>query len=564
MNINNYIAEIISKKVNLPVQNILTDLTDPPSPELGDLTFKSFVCAKKIKINPVEFAEDLSIKLQNYKEFTVNNKGPYVNFKMKNEFVAQFILNRILDDNNNWGQSDQGKNKTVIIDFSSPNIAKPFGVGHLRSTAIGAALYRIYNSLGYKVIGINHLGDWGTNFGFILTGFEEEGYDYSILENDSIRSTYDLYVKTHKKSEKDTSILDRARKWFKRLENDEKEAVDIWMFFKNSSIEQFKNIYDRIGIKFDFYTGESFYKDKTEDTIKFLKDKNLTELDEGALIVRLDDLSLPPVLLKKTDKSTLYATREIAAILYRIKTYAPDLLLYVVGNPQELHFRQIKCLLQKAGLDIENKMIHVRFGHILGMSTRKGTLIFLEDLIDEAVSRAKMKIKKNKTVRDYEENIDDISEAVGIGALLFNDLKNKRIKDIEFNWERALSFEGETGPYLQYAHARMCSIIRKASVEPELTPEIYNQLNTYEDKKLLLILDKYPKAVQSAAKEFEPSILSKYLLELASVFSNYYHSHQVLTENKILTKARLSLLEASRITLAKGLNLLGIEPLSQM
>ncbi|MGC9367157.1 MAG: arginine--tRNA ligase [bacterium] len=564
MYVKQYLSKLINQSLNIhESEMVINNLVPPAQPEWGDVAFKTFQLASKLNLKPVELALSLEQKLKQNQEFKAKATGPYLNITFSTGFICNLVLDHVF--NRPSPPPPPEPQPTVVIDFSSPNIAKPFGVGHLRSTVIGAALYRIFKYLGYKVIGINHLGDWGTNFGMILTGYEQEGENTTQLEQDGIKYSYQLYVRTHHKAEQDQEINNRAREWFNKLEQGDPKAIEIWKRFREFSIKKFKQTYQRLGIEFDHYTGESFYQHKTDEAIDFLQKKDLTEIDQGMLIVRLDQYDLPPLLLKKSDGSTLYATREIAAVLYRLDTFNPDLLLYVVGNPQELHFKQISAALDEAGIKIKEKLIHVKFGHILGMSTRKGTLVFLDDLIDEAVRRAKEKMQENKTISYSEREMDFISSKVGIGALVFNDLKTKRIKDIEFNWDRALSFEGESGPYLQYAHARIKSIIRKSSQIPRYQPDaVLDQLNQPEEKALALAISDFPMIIEQAAREYEPSVISRYLLDLASTFSKFYHSCQVVGSKPELLEARLCLIEGCRITLAKGLELLGIEPLNKM
>lgn len=562
MDIKTYLANKIKKKIDINFDDILSNIVSPPNPEMGDFSFKTFIAAKTIKKNPADIASELKIKLNSEKNFAVKNQGPYLNFVLNPVFVCDTVIKKALDPN--FGKSLYGNGKNILIDYSSPNIAKLFGVHHLRSTVIGASLYRIFKSLGYKAIGINHLGDWGTQFGLILAGYKYEGLDQDEFCKDSIKYAYNLYTRTNKRAKDDNTVMDEARSWFKKLENGDTEAIEIWEIFRKASIVSFKKTYSKLNIRFDHYTGESFYRDKIEKTIEFLKSKNICEEDDGALIIRLDNYSLPPVLLKKSDGATLYATRELASIFYRMETYTPDKLLYVVGNPQELHFKQIKAVLNKAKIDFEDKIKHIKFGHILGMSSRKGTLIFLNDVLNEAVERSKsLMIKRKKDFQDKDE-LNLIAEKVGIGAVVFNDLKNKRIKDVEFNWERVLSFDGNTGPYLQYAYARICSIIEKAETIPKYNESNTKELTSIEEKNLSIIIDSFPSIVFNASKEFEPSIVSTYLFELATTFSTYYHSKKILTENILLREARLLLIISCKSVLASGLKLLGIEPVNKM
>ncbi|MBN1150534.1 arginine--tRNA ligase [candidate division WOR-3 bacterium] len=558
------VAEKISNRTGLEKADILSNFSDPPDPSYGDLALKTFSFARKMKLPPQAIAQEIRQKMDSTREFQVSSSGPYLNIVLNPSFACRHSVETVLKAKNEWGKSDFGGGKTVVIDYSSPNIAKPFGVGHLRSTAIGASLYRILQAVGYNTVGINHIGDWGTQFGIILAGFEAENTVLEDLEPDAVKKAYEIYIKYSEVSEKDPVFREKAKEWFSKLENEDDTAVKFWKIIKNSSLEEFKRTYSKLRISFDYYIGESFYADKIQKTLDFFLEKKLSKKDQGATIIPLDEYDLPPVLLTKSDGSTLYSTRELASVFYRIEKFKPLKLIYVVGIPQELHFKQISAALQKAGSIEEGMIVHVMFGHIHGMSTRKGTIIFLEDLLDEATERALSKIKEGQRASDKEIDAEKLAFSIGAGAVIFNDLKNKRVRDIEFDWDRVLSFEGETGPYLQYAHARICSIIRKAGTSTP-DPSHCDLLVTEEEKRLALSIDMFPEAVATAAREYEPSVISRYLLDLAQNFSSFYHSHKVLAApDEKLKRARLSLIEACKTTLSRGLFMLGIDAVEVM
>ena len=456
-----------------------------------------------------------------------------------------------------------GKEKTVVIDYSSPNIAKPFGIGHLRSTVIGNSLKKIFKFLGYNVIGINHLGDWGTQFGKLITAYKKWGNEKE-LKVEPVKYLYSLYVKFHKEAEKNPDLEDEAREWFAKLEKGDSEAKALWNQFCKVSLDDFKRIYQRLNVEFEYYMGESFYSKMLNETIEKIIDCGITEISEGALIVPLDD-DLPPALLRKKDGSTLYITRDIAAAIYRYNHFKFDLMLYVVGSPQALHFKQMFKVLEKMGEEWFKKCYHVPFGHISfeneAMSTRKGNIILLEDVIDKTVSLALKTIEeKNPDIT----NKDKIAEAVGIGAIIFNDLKNSRIKDIVFDWDEILNFNGETGVYLQYTHARISSLIRKFE-EKYGDLEYKSELEYNEELfSFVMKLNEFEDIVLKASENFEPSIISRYLLELASVFNSFYNRYRFITEDYESALSRILAAFSVKTVLGKGLELLGIEAIEEM
>ena len=555
------IAENLEKHLPLGAFEITAMLEVPPKPDMGDYAFPCFTLAKGMKKAPAKIAVEVAQALELsplVKE--VRTAGPYLNFFVDRPEFTRRTLTRVIDEGRNYGSSKEGEGRTVVIDFSSPNIAKPFGIGHLRSTVIGGALYRIFETLGYRVVGVNHLGDWGTQIGKMMAAFKR-WEDPGKFKTDPIAHSYELYTRFHEESEKDPALEEEARDYFKRLEETDEEARGFWKRFNDISMSEFKRVYEKLGVRFDHFTGESFYNDKTEKTIELLRAKGLVKESEGALVVDLGE-KMPPCLLRKADGATLYATRDLAAAIYRQETFNFDKCLYVVGYPQELHFRQFFRVLELAGFEWAAGMHHVPFGHILGMSTRKGTIVLLDEVLNEAISRAREVIaEKNPDVADAE----GIARAVGIGAVIFNDLKNSRIKDVNFDWNAILSFDGETGPYLQYTQVRFAGILRHFPGElPSASSVDFSLLSEPEEWQLVRDIESWPSAIEQAAARFEPSEISAHLLQLASDFNRFYQKHRVVGEDASLTAARISLVLALKNALSKGLSILGIEALERM
>lgn len=534
----------------------------PPDPKLGDYAFPCFSLAKSMKKSPVEIAKEIASKLKPSKSIEkIQAVGPYVNFFINNAKRAETILNDILKKKEKYGSSTLGKGKNAVIDFSAPNIAKPFGIGHLRSTVIGNALYKILSFLGYKCIGVNHLGDWGTQFGKLIVAYKKWGKEKE-LEKEPIKYLYNLYVKFHKEAEKNEKFNDDARTWFKKLEDGDSEATELWELFKQVSLDEFKKYYDKLEIKFDSYAGESFYNKMLDKTVKEVKSKVKTEISEDALIVNLEEYKMPPLILKKKDKATTYATRDLAAAFYRLKEYKPVKILYVVGTPQQLHFNQLFKVLELMGKKRE-LFEHVNFGMISfkegKMSTRIGNIILLEEVIDKATSLAKKIIEEKNPKLEKKERV---AEQVGIGAIIFGDLRNDRIKDVIFDWDKVLSFEGETAPYVQYTHARCCSVTRKAKKMPETVD--FNFLKEEEEFAVVRLLERFSKIVEDSAAHYKLHILAGYLIELAQTFNNFYQKHTIISMEEGYTEARLVLTNSVKTVLKTGLGLLGIQSPEEM
>jgi arginyl-tRNA synthetase len=561
------LAEQLSGVLGLDEANIPPLLEKPPKRNFGDYAVPCFEFAKRLKKDPKQVAVDFTARVKPGGLIAkVEPRGPYLNiFINRPHFISGVVT--LIGETSFDHMKAEGRGKTVVIDYSSPNIAKPFGIGHLRSTVIGNALSRIFKFLGYRTIGINHIGDWGTQFGKLITAFRHWG-DEKELEQDPIRYLYDLYVRFHREAEEKPALEDEAREWFSRLESGSREAKKLWQRFRELSIEEFKRIYRRLGVAFDYYTGESFYSDLLGGTVEEVKRSGITEQSEGALVVPLDDM--PPALIRKQDGATLYLTRDIAAILFRKRQYKFDVALYVVGSPQALHFRQLFKILERMGEGWVAHCHHVPFGQIRfangAMSTRMGNIVFLEEVMDRAVSLAWQIIEeKNPNLEDRES----AAEAIGVGSIIFNDLKNSRIKDITFDWEEVLNFNGETGVYLQYTHARIGSLLKKfEETYGKLALQIdlaSGQINFGEEAfEIVSLLNDFEKIVLRARGEFEPSVISRYLLEVAKAFNTFYNSYRVITDDRSVSLSRGLVVLCCKKILQQGLELLGIEAIEEM
>ena len=535
-------------------------LEKPRKAELGDFAFPCFVLAKRDKGNPAQIAGELAGKLNEALDgIEAIATGPYLNFKVERTALARSIVTGVRGAGEAYGDSEVGKGKTVVIDLSSPNIAKPMSVGHLRSTVIGAAIQRMHAALGYETVGINHIGDWGSQFGKLVAAVDRWG-DTVDLESDPIKSLLALYVRYHEEEENDPELQAAGRAAFQELESGEDGHVRaVWRKLTQLSMEEFHRTYSRLNVTFDEIRGEAFYEDYLEPTIQRIVDAGVTEESEGALIVSLKQFgeNVPPCLLRKSDGTTLYATRDMAAVFHRHELYQFHRCLYVVGGDQRLHFQQLKYVLQRMDIDWEERVEHIAFGMMRlpegKMSTRKGQVVFLEDVLDRAAEEAaKIIAEKNPDL----EGAAEIAEQVGVGAVIFNDLKRERVKDIEFVWSEVLSFEGDTGPYVQYTHARLASILRKAEADALDAEPDYGALS--ESATLLLALGQFPSVIEKAADRAEPSELTQYLLGLAREVNSWIAANRVLGQEAGVTTARLQLVDAARIVLARGLSLLGV------
>lgn len=535
----------------------------PAEPPHGDFSFPTFPLARALRKAPPAIAADLAPKVQaQVQGMQISAAGPYLNAR----FLAQPFTGEVMDaartQGLRYGHSDEARGKTVTIDYSSPNIAKPIAFHHIRSTMIGNALAKLYRSQGWKVEGIDYLGDWGKQFGLVAVGFQEYG-DPS--RRGEVAHLVEVYVKANARAEKEPEFDERARAFFKRMEDGDPDALRLWEEFRQTSLRDFKKVYARLGVDFEHYEGESRYQGKMDQVIERIGQKPGTKQSEGALIVDMAYAeNEPPVLLRKNDGSTLYATRDLAAGIDRFERFHFDRSLYVVATDQSLHFRQIFRTLKEMGLPWADRLVHVNFGRVGGMSTRKGNIVLLTDVLDEAKSRALEKVSENLAAgRIHTEDPDLLADQIGLGAIVFGDLKNRRTTDYEFNWDEVLNFEGHSGPYLQYAYARTCSVLRKgggapASFEPSLLP-------VPEEQALVRLVARFPAVVADAVEQNEPSLVARFLLDLAAAFSRWFtlgnqeRDKRVLVEgNDALRAARLALVDAVRATLGAGLGLLGV------
>lgn len=548
----------------LTLEEITALIEVPPNKDMGDFAFPCFKLAKVFRKAPNMIAAELSEKIEAKGVISnVTPLGGYINFFVNKSQLAETVIKDVLTKKEKYGHSDLGKDKTIVIDFSSPNIAKPFHIGHIRTTVIGNALYKIYDSQGYNTVRINHLGDYGTQFGKLIVAFKLWG-NKEVVEANPIPELLKLYIQFHDEAERHPEMEDEARAWFTKLENGDKEAKELWQWFRDESLKEFARVYDLLDIEFDSYNGESFYSDKMDRVIDIIKDKGLLQESQGTNIVDLEEYNMPPALITKNDGSTLYMTRDLAAALYRKENYDFEKCIYVVGSQQSLHFQQLFKVLELVGFEWAKDMVHVPFGMVAleegTMSTRKGRVVFLEDVLKQAIEKTKeTMLTKNPNAL----NVDEIAKQVGVGAVVFQELSNSRIKDYTFSWSRTLSFEGETGPYVQYTHARCCAVLRKA--EEEVTTDInYELLNDVDSAEVLKVIASFNKTILNAMRKNEPHIITRFVLDLAQAFNKFYHDNSILVEDAELRKARLALVCATRQALENGLKLLGMQAPERM
>lgn len=556
------IAELIKTKVDLDVEKIQQLIEVPPRAEMGDYAFPCFQLAKVMRKAPNMIAEDLKNELDNDGFEKIENLGPYVNFFVNKSVFSENTIEKILQEGDDYGKSNVGEGKTVCVEYSSPNIAKPFHVGHLFTTAIGNSLYKMFKAEGYNTVGINHLGDWGTQFGKLISAYKR-WVDEDALNANPIDELLRIYVKFHKEAEKDPSLEDEGRAYFKALESGDEEAQALWKRFRDLSLKEFERVYDILGVKFDSLAGEAFYNDKMDVVIDMLKEKNLLVESNGAQVVMLEDYNMPPCIILKGDGASIYATRDLAAALYRKKTYDFYKSIYVVGTPQALHFKQVFKTLELAGNEWAKDCVHVGFGLVKfadrKLSTRNGEVVLLDDLLRESMAKTYELIKDNDSIEDK----DEVAKKVGVGAVVFTYLKNSREKDIVFDWNEILSSEGETGPYVQYAYARAKSILRRAeNVNGEVD---YSKINSKEEFELVKTLEVFNKQILLALDKLEPSILTRYVVDVAKAFNKFYNAHSVLNlEDESLKATRLKLVKASSQVIKNALALLGIDVVEKM
>ena len=559
------IANCLKEKIeDLTLEEIVALIEVPPNKEMGDFAFPCFKLAKVFRKAPNMIAADLAENIEAKGAISkVMPLGGYVNFFVNKSQLAETVINDVLTKKEKYGHTDLGQDKAVVIDFSSPNIAKPFHIGHIRTTVIGNALYKIYDSQGYNVVRVNHLGDYGTQFGKLIVAFKLWGSKEAVEAN-PIPELLKLYVKFHEEAEQKPEMEDEARAWFTKLENVDEEAKALWQWFRDESLKEFARVYDLLDIEFDSYAGESFYSDKMGVVIDQLKEKGLLVQSQGTNVVDLEQYNMPPALITKNDGSTLYMTRDLAAAIYRKNTYDFDKCIYVVGSQQSLHFQQLFKVLELMGYEWSKDLIHVPFGMVAleegTMSTRKGRVVFLEDVLKQAVEKTKeIVLSKNPNAK----NVEQIAKQVGVGAVVFQELSNSRIKDYTFSWSRTLSFEGETGPYVQYTHARCCAVLRKA--EEEVTADInYDLLSEGDGAEVLKVIGSFNKAILAAMRKNEPHIITRFVLDLAQAFNKFYHDNPILVDDVEVRKARLALVAATRQTIENALALLGMHAPERM
>lgn len=559
----NQIVNLLSQNIEVLTSEEISQLIEiPPKPEMGDFAFPCFRLAKSYHKAPPMIAQDLKESIGDQAFLSeIKVVGGYLNFYVDKAQYAQQIIDKY-NNATDYGCSDQGKDKTICIDYSSPNVAKNFHVGHLRTTIIGNSLYKIFSKLGYKVVRINHLGDWGTQFGKLIVAYKKWG-SREAVEEKGIEELMDIYVKFHEEAEKDDSLNDEARAWFLKMEQGNEEALEIWQWFRDISLKEFMRVYNILGMEFDSFAGESFYRDKTADVIKRLTDDGLLKESQGAMIVPLDEYDMPPCIVAKKDGSSIYATRDLAAILYRKATYNFDRCLYVTGLEQKLHFAQVFKVIELMGNDYAKNLVHIPYGLVSlksgKISSRKGNVIFAEDLLRESINKTTSIIEeKNPDIPDKEE----VAKQVGIGAIIFNDLYNQRIKDVIFDWNKLLNFDGETGPYVQYTYARASSVLRKIGEVPDTID--YTLLTDEASIGLLKEIERYPQVIKDAAERYEPSVIARYSIDLAHAFNKFYHECQINVEDETIKYTRTNVVKIARYIIKDALSLLGIQCPEQM
>ena len=565
------IAEIIAKNLEGLTEDEIKSMVEIPQDQsMGDYAFPCFRLAKTMRKAPNLIAAELAAKLQGDKLFSeVSPVNAYVNMFVSREEMMKSTVSEVLEEMENFGKSNIGGNKKVIVEFSSPNIAKPFHIGHIRSTVIGNSLSKIYDALGYDVFKINHLGDYGTQFGKMICAYRRWGNRDDVI-NSPIKTLLSYYTKFHVEVEEHPELEDEARAIFTKLEQGNKEEVELWQWFRDESLKEFQRVYNMLGIEFDSYNGESFYSDKMPRFEKELSDKGLLQESKGAQVVDLEEYKLGTALIKKSDGSSLYITRDIAAAVYRKETYDFYRNIYVVASQQNLHFQQLFKIIELMGYDWANQCVHVPFGLVRleegTMSTRHGRVVFLEDVLNGAIEKTREIIEeKNPDI----ENLEEITSQVGIGAVVFNELSNNRIKDYTFKWDQILNFDGETGPYVQYTHARASSVLRNAS-QQELDRikscdiNDFNYVTSDSAYELTKLIYRVPEVVREAAAKYEPSILTRHLIDIAQSFNRFYHDEHILVDNEEEKVEKLALVYAAKVAIANCLAILGIKAPDKM
>lgn len=558
------LAAALGEKLGMEADSLAEWFETPPNDELGDYAFPCFRLSKTMRKAPNLIAAELVSSLSLPAGFSrAEAVGGYVNFFVNKADYAKAVLDRVLEAGERYGSSDEGVGRNVCIDYSSINIAKPFHIGHLSTTAIGNALYRIYNFLGYKSIGINHLGDWGTQFGKMIVAYKKWG-DKETVEREGVRGLVELYVRFHKEAEADESLNDEGRAWFRKIELGDAEALSLFNWFKDLTMRDVMRVYELLDVQFDSYAGESFYEDKMQPVVEELREKGLLKVDQGASIVDLSAYDMPPCIILRSDGATLYATRDLATAIYRKTTYDFAKSLYVVAYQQNLHFRQFFKVLELMGKEWVKDMEHVSFGMVsfegASLSTRHGNVVYLEDVLNASIERTLAIIKEKSPEM---ENKEAVARDVGVGAVIWSVLYNSKIKDINFTWDRALNFDGETGPYTQYTYARCCSVLRKAG-SYEKTALDCAALTDASSMALLRALAAFPDAVKAAANKNEPFLVSRAVMDVCSAFNKFYYDNRILGEAEGVKNARLALCEAAKTVIKTGLYLVGIKTPERM
>lgn len=562
------IAQKISEVTKIDKEELKTYIEIPPNSDLGDYAFPCFKLAKNLRKTPQVIANEIkkAIKLDDETIEKIEIVGGYLNIYINKELLTETVLKEVAQKQEEYGSSNIGMGKNVVIDYSAPNIAKPFHIGHLRSTVIGGALYKIYNFLGYNSVGINYLGDWGLQFGKVMAGYDmwKDEYDFSQSE---IQAILKIYVRFCKEEKEKTELTELAREYFKRLEEGEEKEVETWKWIRKISLENYQKTYNLLNSKFDSYNGESYYNNKMDAVVDKLREKGLLKESEGAQVVDLSEYDMPPCIIITSAGTTIYATRDLASLKDRINKYNFDKAIYVVGNEQRLHFKQVFKVLELMGYpEYAKKCEHVPFGLVVDkdgekIGSRKGNSVFLEDILKEAIQKVKKIIdEKNPDLEDKEE----VARKVGVGAIIFNDLSNSRIKDEIFDWDMLLNFQGETGPYIQYIYVRTRSLLEKAGYVPDLENINFSKLQEKEAVETLKLLYRFNEFVTLAADKNEPSIISRYLIDVAQNFSTFYNEHKIITEDKSVQNARLALTYAVGTVLKSGVMLLGMEMPNKM
>lgn len=555
--------EIENKDIGLSFEDIYKLIEIPPQDNMGDFSFPCFTLAKTMRKNPAIIAKDLAEKIDLEGFEKIENLNAYLNFYVDRKVFEEEILKEILEKKEKYGSSDKGAGKNIVIDFSSVNIAKPFHIGHIRSTVIGDALRNIHNFLGYNTIASNYIGDYGTQFGTMIAAYKLWG-DEEKLRKNPIKELLNLYVRYNKEAAEDEKMMNDARAEFKNLESGEEEATRLWKHFKDISFNEFDRVYKMLDIDFDNYNGESYHSEFIPAVIEELKEKNLLVESDGAYIIDLSDYDLPPSIIIKSNGSSAYITRDIATAINRKKVYDFDENLYVVATQQNLHFQQLKAILEKMGYDFYKECIHVPFGMVSlkdqTLSTRKGQVVFLEDVLNKAID----KTKEIMETRDSQiEDVEETSKIVGIGAVKFQELYNNRIKDYVFDWDEVLNFDGETGPYVQYTYARAKSVLRKADFS-EVKTKDFTKISSDEEFALVKSLANFKDVVIKACEKYEPSLITRHTTEIAKNFNKFYNACQINVDDDKLKEERLALTYATSIVIKTALGLLGIKTVEQM